>query len=110
MRTKCTFHGFKHNIFILCFSGYAVELLNRSMISLQETFSSTWGYVYFENSQVFSDLYQDLSDYYKGSATNVNLEEVLNEFWAKLMEKLFYVANKQSSIGMTVQYWIQFKS
>lgn len=61
-----------------------------------------WGYVYSENSQVFSDLYQDLSDYYKGSTTNVNLEEVLNEFWAKLMEKLFYVANKQSSIGMTV--------
>ncbi|XP_017288033.1 glypican-1b [Kryptolebias marmoratus] len=81
------------------FDGYALELLNYSMSSLHETFISTWGSVYFESSQVFSDLYQDLTDYYKGSATNVNLEEVLNEFWTKLMEKLFYMANKQNSIG-----------
>ncbi|XP_037537598.1 glypican-1b [Nematolebias whitei] len=81
------------------FDGYALEMLNRSLISLQETFTSTWGLVYFENSQVFSDLYQDLSDYYKGSTTNVNMEEVLNEFWIKLMEKLFYTANKPNSIG-----------
>ncbi|XP_038566133.1 glypican-1-like, partial [Micropterus salmoides] len=35
--------------------------------------------------------------FYRGS--NVNLEEVLNEFWARLLEKLFYQANKQYSIG-----------
>ncbi|XP_023261168.1 glypican-1-like [Seriola lalandi dorsalis] len=79
------------------FDGYFLELLNRSAISLQETFTATWGAVYSQNSQVFSELYTDLRHYYRGS--NVNLEEVLNEFWAKLLEKLFYQANKQYSIG-----------
>ncbi|XP_032387229.1 glypican-1b [Etheostoma spectabile] len=79
------------------FDGSFLELLNRSMISLQETFTPTWGSIYSQNSQVFSDLYTDLRHYYRGS--NVNLEEVLNEFWAKLLEKLFYQANKQYVIG-----------
>ncbi|XP_041804397.1 glypican-1b [Chelmon rostratus] len=79
------------------FDGYILELLNRSAISLQETFTQTWGSLYSQNSQVFSDLYTDLRHYYRGS--NVNLEEVLNEFWARLLEKLFYQANKQYFIG-----------
>ncbi|XP_061588205.1 glypican-1b [Cololabis saira] len=79
------------------FDGYFLELLNRSAVSLQETFTSTWGSVYSENSQVFSELYTDLTVYYRGA--NVNLEEVLNEFWAKLLERLFYHANKQYPIG-----------
>lgn len=79
------------------FDGYFVELLNRSAISLHESFTSTWGVVYSQNSHVFSDLYTDLRHYYRGS--NVNLEEVLNEFWARLLEKLFSQANKPSFIG-----------
>lgn len=78
-------------------SGYFLELLNRSAINLQEFFTSTWGTVYSQNSHVFSDLYTDLRHYYRGS--HVNLEEVLNEFWAKLLEKLFTQANKPSYIG-----------
>lgn len=79
------------------FDGYFLELLNRSAISLQETFTATWNSLYSQNSQVFSELYTDLRHYYRGS--NVNLEEVLNEFWARLLERLFYQANMQYSIG-----------
>lgn len=79
------------------FNGYFLELLNRSASTLQETFTTNWGSLYTQNSQVFSDLYTDLRHYYRGS--NVNLEEVLNDFWAKLLEKLFYQANKQYFIG-----------
>ncbi|KAM4552312.1 glypican-1b [Odontesthes bonariensis] len=79
------------------FDGYFNELLNRSSVSLQETFTSTFGLLYYQSSQVFSDLYTDLRHYYRGS--NVNLEEVLNDFWARLLEKLFSQANKQYSIG-----------
>uniref|UniRef100_A0A671XN67 Glypican-1 n=1 Tax=Sparus aurata TaxID=8175 RepID=A0A671XN67_SPAAU len=75
------------------FDGYFLELLNRSEISLQETFTQTYGLLYSQNWQVFSDLYTDLRHYYRGS--NVNLEEVLNEFWSRLLEKLFQHANKQ---------------
>lgn len=83
--------------FLYVFLGYFLELLNRSAISLQETFTSAWGSLYSQNVEVFSDLYTDLRHYYRGS--NVNLEEVLNEFWARLLEKLFYQANKQYFIG-----------
>nr|XP_020504993.1 glypican-1-like [Labrus bergylta]XP_020504994.1 glypican-1-like [Labrus bergylta] len=79
------------------FDGHFLELLNHSAISLQETFTPSWGSLYSQNSQVFSDLYTDIKNYYRGS--NVNLEEVLNEFWAKLLEKLFYQANKQYFIS-----------
>ncbi|XP_068196285.1 glypican-1b [Antennarius striatus] len=79
------------------FNGYFLELLNHSATSLQEMFPPTWGSLYSQNSQIFSDLYTDLTHYYRGS--NVNLEEVLNDFWARLLEKLFYQANKQYFIG-----------
>ncbi|XP_070701202.1 glypican-1b [Pempheris klunzingeri] len=79
------------------FDGYFLELLNRSAMSLQETFTPTWGSLYSQNSQIFSELYADLKHYYRGA--NVNLEEVLNEFWARLLEKLFYQANRQYFIG-----------
>uniref|UniRef100_UPI0037E7E9AD glypican-1b n=1 Tax=Semicossyphus pulcher TaxID=241346 RepID=UPI0037E7E9AD len=79
------------------FDGHFLELLNQSAINLQESFTSAWGLLYYQNSQVFHDLYTDLKHYYRGA--NVNLEEVLNEFWAKLLEKLFYQANKQYFIG-----------
>lgn len=76
-----------------------MELLNRSAISLHATLSSAWGTLYFQNAQVFSDLYTDLRRYYRGS--NINLEEVLNEFWVRLLEKLLYHTNKQSLIGIS---------
>ncbi|XP_034468955.1 glypican-1b [Hippoglossus hippoglossus] len=79
------------------FDGYFLELLNRSALTLDETFTTTYGLLYSQNAQVFSDLYADLRQYYRGS--NINLEEVLNEFWARLMEKLFHQANKQYVIG-----------
>uniref|UniRef100_A0A1A7XQ78 Glypican-1 n=1 Tax=Iconisemion striatum TaxID=60296 RepID=A0A1A7XQ78_9TELE len=79
------------------FDGFVHELLNRSVSNLKDTFTSTWRSLYSENSQVFSDLYKDLMGYYGGNS--VNLEEVLSDFWTKLLERIFYQTNKQSSIG-----------
>lgn len=84
---------------LLSCPGHFVELLNRSAISLHATLSSAWGTLYVQNAQVFSDLYADIRRYYRGS--KINLEEVLNEFWVRLLEKLLYHANKQSLIGIT---------
>ncbi|XP_024129827.1 glypican-1b [Oryzias melastigma] len=79
------------------FDGFFLDLLNRSMARLQRSFASTRSLLHLMNSQVFSDLYNDLSGYCRG--TSINLEEVLNEFWAKLLEKLVYQKNKQISLG-----------
>ncbi|XP_056148640.1 glypican-1-like [Lampris incognitus] len=79
------------------FDGYFLELLNRSEVALQETFALAWGALYSQNAQVFSDLYVELRRYCRGA--NVNLEEVLNDFWSRLLEKLFNQANKQHIIG-----------
>lgn len=79
------------------FDGHFLELLNQSAINLQDGFTTSWGPLYTQNAQVFSDFYTDLRLYYRGS--NINLEEVLNEFWARLLEKIFYQANKQYFIG-----------
>ena len=40
-----------------------------------------------QNARIFQDLYADLRRYYRGSA--LNLDETLNEFWARLLERLF---------------------
>ncbi|XP_034038262.1 glypican-1b [Thalassophryne amazonica] len=79
------------------FDGYFLELLNKSEMNLQETFTQSLGVIYSQNVQVFSDLYTELRHYYQG--LNVNLEEVLNDFWSRLLEKLFYYTNRQHSIG-----------
>lgn len=61
--------------------------MNRSERSLQESFLATLGSLFSKNAPVFQDLYADLRRYYRGSA--VNLEETLNDFWARLLERLF---------------------
>ncbi|KAK7945675.1 hypothetical protein WMY93_001403 [Mugilogobius chulae] len=79
------------------FDGYFLELLNQSSSSLHETMVATWGQLYSQNTPLFSDLYTDLRHYYRGS--NINLEEVLNEFWARLLERVFFYSNRQYNIG-----------
>uniref|UniRef100_A0AAX7TD63 Glypican-1 n=1 Tax=Astatotilapia calliptera TaxID=8154 RepID=A0AAX7TD63_ASTCA len=79
------------------FDGHFLDLLNRSELNLQETFTSTWGSLYNKNSDVFSELYTELKKYYRGA--NINLEETLNDFWIRLLEKLFFQANGQYVIG-----------
>lgn len=79
------------------FDGYFLELLNQSSTSLHDIMTSTWGTLYSQNAPLFSDLYTDLRHYYRGS--NINLEEVLNDFWSRLLERLFHYANRQYIIG-----------
>ncbi|CAB1326065.1 unnamed protein product, partial [Coregonus sp. 'balchen'] len=82
---------------VSCKEDYLLELLNRSEGVLQESYPPVLGFLYTQNTRVFSDLYTELRRYYRGS--NVNIEEVLNEFWARLLERLFKGANGQYLIG-----------
>lgn len=47
--------------------------------------------LYMQNSEVFQDLFIELKRYYTGG--NVNLEEMLNDFWARLLERMFQLIN-----------------
>lgn len=77
-------------------SDYFQDLLNKSEKALYDTFPSLYGELYTQNMKVFKDLYSELRRYYRGS--NINLEEALNEFWTRLLERLFKLMNAQYHI------------
>ncbi|KAG7457054.1 hypothetical protein MATL_G00242390 [Megalops atlanticus] len=79
------------------FDNHFLDLLNRSETHLQESFRAAYGAMYSQNARVFQDLYGELRRYYRGSS--VNLEEALNEFWARLLERLFKASNPQYTMG-----------
>ncbi|XP_006637812.1 glypican-1 isoform X1 [Lepisosteus oculatus] len=79
------------------FDGYFLDLLNQSERSLQDSFPAVYGELYTQNARLFKDLYAELRRYYRGS--NINLEEVLNEFWVRLLERLFKAQNPQYVFG-----------
>ncbi|XP_073333058.1 glypican-1 [Pagrus major] len=68
------------------FDTYFTELHGRSERSLQEALSPL-GPLYSQNTRLYGDLYNDLKQYYRGSA--VNLDETLSEFWSRLLERTF---------------------
>lgn len=70
--------------------------MNKSEKGLYDTFPSLYGELYTQNTKVFKDLYSELRRYYRGS--NINLEEALNEFWTRLLERLFKLMNPQYHI------------
>ncbi|XP_018410862.1 PREDICTED: glypican-6 isoform X1 [Nanorana parkeri] len=69
------------------------SLLENAQRSLNEIFVRTYGLLYTQNSEVFQDLLMELRRYYTGG--NVNLEEMLNDFWARLLERMFQLINPQ---------------
>ncbi|KPP67013.1 glypican-1-like [Scleropages formosus] len=79
------------------FDGYFLELLNRSEYSLLHSLRSTEGQHYAQNAHVFRDLYSDLRDHYRGNG--VNLEEALNDLWARLLEQFLRASDPQRDMG-----------
>ncbi|KAJ8390340.1 hypothetical protein AAFF_G00107340 [Aldrovandia affinis] len=79
------------------FEGHFLDLVNSSENSLHESFRVTYGSLYPQIARVFRDLYGELRRYYRSSS--VNLEEALNEFWARLLEQLFKASSPQYAIG-----------
>lgn len=80
------FSSFSHPEFFL-------ELLDNSEKSLNSMFTRTYGRLYMQNSEMFQDLFTELKRYYTGG--NVNLEEMLNDFWSRLLERMFQLLNSQ---------------
>ncbi|XP_041857507.1 glypican-6b isoform X2 [Melanotaenia boesemani] len=75
------------------FDEFFLELLENTERSLNEMFMRTYGKPYMQNSEVFENLFAELKRYYTGG--NVNLEEMLNDFWSRLLERMFTLLNSQ---------------
>ncbi|XP_068124018.1 glypican-6 [Hyperolius riggenbachi] len=75
------------------FDEFFKSLLENAERSLSEIFVRTYGLLYAQNTEVFQDLFMELKRYYTGG--NVNLEEMLNDFWARLLERVFKLVNPQ---------------
>ncbi|XP_044538626.1 glypican-4 [Gracilinanus agilis] len=75
------------------FDEFFKELLENAEKSLNDMFVRTYGRLYMQNSELFKDLFVELKRYYVGG--NVNLEEMLNDFWARLLERMFRLVNPQ---------------
>lgn len=75
------------------FDEFFLELLENTERSLNEMFVRTYGKPYMQNAEVFQNLFAELKRYYKGG--NVNLEDMLNDFWTRLLERMFKLLNSQ---------------
>lgn len=75
------------------FDEFFKELLENAEKSLNDMFVKTYGHLYMQNSELFKDLFVELKRYYV--AGNVNLGDMLNEFWARLLERMFRLVNSQ---------------
>lgn len=75
------------------FDEFFKELLENAEKSLNDMFVKTYGHLYMQNSELFKDLFVELKRYYV--AGNVNLGEMLNDFWSRLLERMFRLVNSQ---------------
>eukprot|EP00058_Branchiostoma_floridae_P007786 XP_002593274.1 hypothetical protein BRAFLDRAFT_59323 [Branchiostoma floridae] len=75
------------------FDAFFQELLDNAEASLHQMFVRTYGVLYEQNSEVFTDLFAELKAYYSGA--NLDLLEVLDDFFAKLLQKMFQLLNAQ---------------
>ena len=69
------------------------ELLENSKRDFHDMFKRTYGILYEQNSEVFTDLFRDLEDYY--ARGKLDLEEAMDHFFTALYQRMFTVLNAQ---------------
>ncbi|MGH0133933.1 UNVERIFIED_CONTAM: hypothetical protein FKN15_016546 [Acipenser sinensis] len=75
------------------FDQFFKELLDNAERSLHDMFTRTYGVMYVQHAELFKQFFQDLKRYYVSGG--VNLEQMLSEFWAGLLERMFKLVNVQ---------------
>uniref|UniRef100_A0A1A9X327 Glypican-6 n=1 Tax=Glossina brevipalpis TaxID=37001 RepID=A0A1A9X327_9MUSC len=71
------------------------ELLRESKAEFHNMFTRTYGVIYQQNAYVFSDLFNELENYY--SRGRVDLLDVMDKFFNTLYQKMFKVLNSAYS-------------
>lgn len=77
------------------FDKFFRELLKNAEDSLHSMFVRTYGMMYVQNAELFKKFFEDLTRYYVGGGSAINLESMLSEFWADLLERMFRLVNVQ---------------
>uniref|UniRef100_A0A8C6S8D3 Glypican 4 n=1 Tax=Neogobius melanostomus TaxID=47308 RepID=A0A8C6S8D3_9GOBI len=77
------------------FDRYFKELLVNSEKSLHKMFTRTYGMMYVQNSELFKNFFADLTRYYVSGSPAINLESMMADFWAELLERMFRLVNVQ---------------
>ncbi|KAK2891423.1 hypothetical protein QQF64_007462 [Cirrhinus molitorella] len=75
------------------FDEFFRELMDVAEKSMNQMFTQTYGHLYTQNAHIFQQLFADLRRYYTGG--RVSLAEVLSDFWAGLVERVFALVNPQ---------------
>lgn len=58
-------------------------------------FVRTYGMMYVQNAELFKNFFQSLTRYYIYGSSAVNLNSMLSDFWADLLERMFKLVNVQ---------------
>lgn len=77
------------------FDQFFRELLDNAERSLNGMFVRTYGMMYVQNAELFKDFFQSLKRYYVSGSSAVNLDSMLSDFWADLLERMFRLVNVQ---------------
>lgn len=77
------------------FDKFFRELLKNAETSLHSMFVRTYGMMYVQNAELFKKFFQDLTRYYVSGSSVISLENMLSEFWAELLERMFRLVNVQ---------------
>ena len=80
-------------ITLFLFTEHFRKLLQESKTEFHNMFTRTYGVIYQQNSYVFSDLFNELENYY--TRGRVDLLQVLDTFFNTLYQKMFQVLNAQ---------------
>ena len=80
-------------VFYFIVAAFFTELLDNAKVDLHEMFVRTYGLLYQQNAAVFTDLFKDLRNYYKGH--NIDLIDALDKFFSTLMQRMFSLMNAQ---------------
>lgn len=77
------------------FDKFFRELLNNAEHSLNGMFVRTYGLMYVQNAELFKNFFDSLKRYYSLGSAAVNMDSMLSEFWADLLERMFRLVNVQ---------------
>lgn len=81
------------------FDSFFRELLKNAEVSLHNMFVRTYGMMYVQNAELFKNFFEALTQYYESGGATVNLDSMLSDFWADLLERMFRLVNGQYEFG-----------